>query len=170
MSTDGPSYALLHVVSGERHHLGWFQLSDDPWRVGLVTAADVASQQTIQKILLDAFPRHGFLGEENTSIPAGADGYRWIVDPLDGTTNYVHGIPHYAVSIALERRGELVAGVVYEPVGDECFTASARGGGVKRHSATRLRISSAMASSNAIAVASGRAAAAPPVSNLGTSR
>src|SRR5689334_9107781 len=69
----------------------------------LVTEADVASQKAIKETLLGAFPGHGFLGEENESIPPGADGLRWIVDPLDGTTNYVHGIPTFAVSVALER-------------------------------------------------------------------
>lgn len=94
----------------------------------LVTEADLASQDTVRKILLDAFPDHGFLGEENLSIPPSADGYRWIVDPLDGTTNYVHAIPHFCVSIALEHHGRLVVGTVYDPVADECFTAIASGG------------------------------------------
>ena len=91
----------------------------------LVTEADVASQETIRDLLLGAFPGHGFLGEENASIPSRDDGYRWIVDPLDGTTNYVHGIPFYCVSIALEQRGRLVAGTVYDPVADACFSAAA---------------------------------------------
>jgi myo-inositol-1(or 4)-monophosphatase len=94
----------------------------------LVTAADVASQELIQKILLGAFPSHGFLGEEKVSIAPDADGYRWIVDPLDGTTNYVRSIPAWAVSVALEQRGRIVAGVVYDPCRDECFTATAGGG------------------------------------------
>ncbi len=89
----------------------------------LVTEADVAAQEEVRQILLSAFPKHGLLGEENASIPSRDNGYRWIVDPLDGTTNYVHGIPFYCVSIALEQHGELAVGVVYDPVSGECFTA-----------------------------------------------
>lgn len=76
-------------------------------------------------MILGAFPDHGFLAEENESIPAGPLGLRWIVDPLDGTTNFVHGIPEYAVSIGLERNGELLVGVVYAPVYDQCYSAAA---------------------------------------------
>ncbi|HVU86674.1 MAG TPA: inositol monophosphatase family protein [Gemmataceae bacterium] len=91
----------------------------------LVTEADVASQRTIRDTILAEFPGHGFLGEENESIPPGPDGLRWIVDPLDGTTNFVHGIPEYAVSIGLEQNGKLVVGVVYAPVYDACYLAAA---------------------------------------------
>ncbi|HZZ26634.1 MAG TPA: inositol monophosphatase family protein [Pirellulales bacterium] len=91
----------------------------------LVTEADVASQEEIRRILLTAYPKHAFLGEEGSPMgPADAE-YRWLVDPLDGTTNYVHQIPHYCVSVALERQGELICGVVYDPVSQECFTAQA---------------------------------------------
>src|SRR5262245_12629147 len=71
----------------------------------MVTEADFASQEEIRRIVLSAFPDHGFLGEEG--MPAGLPNaeYRWLVDPLDGTTNYVHQIPHFCVSVALERRG-----------------------------------------------------------------
>ncbi|HEY2761160.1 MAG TPA: inositol monophosphatase family protein, partial [Pirellulales bacterium] len=90
--------------------------------------ADLASQEAIRRILLSEFPDHAFLGEEGGDPgPAGAD-YRWLVDPLDGTTNYVHHIPHYCVSIALERRGQLICGAVFDPVSRECFTAEAGGG------------------------------------------
>ncbi len=91
----------------------------------LVTEADVASQNAVREVLLGAFPDHGLLGEENVSIPAGAEGLRWVVDPLDGTTNYVHGIPNYAVSIGLERDGELLLGVVLDPSSDDLFLAAA---------------------------------------------
>ncbi|MFI4876697.1 MAG: inositol monophosphatase family protein [Blastopirellula sp. JB062] len=91
----------------------------------LVTEADVDAQKTIQKIVLDAFPDHGFLGEEET--PASADWaeheFRWIADPLDGTTNYVHGLANYSVSLALQHRDQVIAGVVYDPVHDQCFAA-----------------------------------------------
>src|SRR5690606_5220479 len=93
-----------------------------------VTEADVASQEEIRRILLSAYPDHSFLGEEGQPIgPADAE-YRWLVDPLDGTTNYVHQIPHYCVSIALEHRGQLICGAVFDPVSRECFTAEAGGG------------------------------------------
>jgi myo-inositol-1(or 4)-monophosphatase len=91
----------------------------------LVTEADLASQEEIRRIVLSTYPHHSFLGEEGSPKgPANAE-FRWIVDPLDGTTNYVHQIPHYCVSVALERRNELVCGAVYDPVSRECFTAQA---------------------------------------------
>lgn len=94
----------------------------------LVTEADLASQEAIRDVLLGAFPDHGFLAEENEQIASRLDDYRWVVDPLDGTMNYVHGVPNFAVSIALEQRGEPIVGTVYDPVSRECFSA-ARGGG-----------------------------------------
>lgn len=92
--------------------------------VDLVTNADIASEKLIVGQILDAFPDDSFLAEEGT----GADtlepaGRRWIIDPLDGTTNYAHGYPMYAVSIALEVEGEVQVGVVYVPVLDEMFAA-----------------------------------------------
>jgi myo-inositol-1(or 4)-monophosphatase len=103
-------------------------------RNDLVTEADVASQQAIQTILLERYPDHEFVGEESedgtdrltqgASQSSGSDSFRWIVDPLDGTTNYVHQLPHYAVSVALERAGEVLVGVVYNPVSGECYTAT----------------------------------------------
>lgn len=94
-------------------------------RADLVTEADLASQEAVQGILEQAFPEHGFLGEENGVSRTGRDGYRWVVDPLDGTTNYVHGLHQYAVSIGLERDGRLLVGTVYDPNADECFSAAA---------------------------------------------
>ena len=91
----------------------------------LVTEADLASQEVVRQTVLGAFPEHGLLGEEDhLEVNEGtrAD-YRWIVDPLDGTTNYVHRVPHFCVSLALERRGELLVGAVYDPTLNECFTA-----------------------------------------------
>ncbi len=94
----------------------------------LVTQADLASQEAIRQTVLGAFPEHSLLGEEHDRNAAalGLDRaeYRWIVDPLDGTTNFVHGVPHYSVSLALERNGELLVAAVYNPVVDECFTAA----------------------------------------------
>lgn len=98
----------------------------------LVTAADLAAQQAIEKHLRNAFPDHEFLGEESPSAEKqsgrAADGFRWIVDPLDGTVNYAHGMPGYAVSIGLEKSGEILCGVVYDPTLKEVFHA-ARGEG-----------------------------------------
>ena len=141
----------------------------------LVTQADLASQQTVRRIVLGAFPEHRLLGEEQCpedsreltapgaprkqstdsreltapgaprkqstdsrelTAPGDVSGEnpdgsrraagecRWIVDPVDGTTNYVHGVPHYCISLALECGGELLVGAVYDPALDECFTAS----------------------------------------------
>ena len=98
----------------------------------LVTQADLASQEAVRQTVLGAFPEHGLLGEEKesgeTPVPVFSGGdraeYRWIVDPLDGTVNFVHGVPHYCVSLALERNGELLVGAVYDPMLDECFTAA----------------------------------------------
>jgi myo-inositol-1(or 4)-monophosphatase len=90
----------------------------------LVTEADVAAQTAIHQLLSARFPDHGFLGEEGLRSSPGAGEYRWIIDPLDGTSNYVHGFPYYAVSIGLECRGELIAGVIYDPTRGEMFAAS----------------------------------------------
>jgi len=102
-----------------------------------VTEADHAAQREIRRIVLDAFPDHGFVGEEGDAsgpaLPPGQAGHsgagtRWIVDPLDGTTNYVHGFPAYCVSVALAAGDDLVVAAIYDPLRDECFTAR-RGGG-----------------------------------------
>ena len=86
-----------------------------------VTAADRRAEEIVRAELAKARPDYGFLGEEG-GAHAGADkSHRWIVDPLDGTTNFLHGIPHFAVSIALERNGAITAGVVYNPANDELF-------------------------------------------------
>lgn len=98
-------------------------------RSDLVTEADFASQETVRRTILEAFPDHLVLGEEEipdtVHAPSGVSPYRWVVDPLDGTTNYVHQVPHFAVSLALERAGELLVGVVYNPTNNECFSAEA---------------------------------------------
>ncbi len=91
----------------------------------LVTDADVASQAAVRAEIATNFPSHLFLGEENTTKldALESDEHVWLVDPLDGTTNYVHGYPCYAVSVAVAHHRELLAGVIYDPVGDECFAA-----------------------------------------------
>ncbi len=88
-----------------------------------VSRADREAERIIKEELRGGRPTYGWLGEE-TGAEAGEDPTRrWIVDPLDGTTNFLHGLPHWAVSIALEHRGEVVAGVIYDPVKDEMFVA-----------------------------------------------
>ncbi|MDP9379108.1 MAG: inositol monophosphatase [Chloroflexota bacterium] len=90
--------------------------------VDLVTQADVEAERVITGMLREAYPTYGFLAEEGGRSEGESDA-RWIIDPLDGTTNYAHGFPAFAVSIALQRAGEVVAGVVYDPVRDELFAA-----------------------------------------------
>ncbi|MFD1776374.1 inositol monophosphatase family protein [Paenibacillus rhizophilus] len=99
----------------------------------LVTEVDKGAEQMIRRLVLTHYPEHAILGEEG--VEPGADAvtaaleeakeheYLWIVDPVDGTTNFVHGFPFYAVSIALAVRGELTVGVIYDPVRDEMFVA-----------------------------------------------
>ncbi|HML07561.1 MAG TPA: inositol monophosphatase family protein [Xanthobacteraceae bacterium] len=88
-----------------------------------VTAADRRAEEIVRGELAKARPDYGFLGEEGGARPGADKSHRWIVDPLDGTTNFLHGIPHFAVSIALERNGVVVAGLVYNPANDELFIA-----------------------------------------------
>jgi myo-inositol-1(or 4)-monophosphatase len=93
-----------------------------------VSAADLRSEEVLRAELGRARPGYGFLLEEG-GVVAGTDpDHRWIVDPLDGTTNFLHGIPMFAISVGLERAGVLVAGVVFNPVTDELYSAE-RGGG-----------------------------------------
>lgn len=93
-------------------------------RANLVTEADFAAQEAIHRHIVGRFPDHGFLGEEGLNQPQGDSAYRWIIDPLDGTSNYVHRFPYYCVSIALEKDGELILGVIYDPNRDELFSAA----------------------------------------------
>ena len=90
--------------------------------VDLVTAADQAAEDAIVAVLRGTFPRHDILAEEADHGRRDSS-YRWIIDPLDGTTNFAHGFPWFAVSIALEVDGRVVLGVVYNPVSDELFVA-----------------------------------------------
>jgi len=90
--------------------------------VNLVTDFDNRSQEMILERLFARFPEHDFLAEEGLSEEKGAD-FRWIIDPLDGTTNYAHRFPIFCVSIALEKRGDIILGVVYDPMREEQFSA-----------------------------------------------
>ena len=95
--------------------------------IDLVTDVDLASERLIREAIASHYPRHQVLGEEGGLDDSNSD-YRWVVDPLDGTTNFAHGFPVFAVSIALEYKGETMIGVVYDPTRDELFAAE-RGAG-----------------------------------------
>lgn len=94
----------------------------------LVTEADFAAQTAIHALIHECFPLHNFLGEEGLAETNSDSPWRWVIDPLDGTSNYVHGFPYYAVNIAAEFGNELMIGVTFDPNRDELFTA-ARGRG-----------------------------------------
>lgn len=104
-----------------------------------VSRADLAAEKTIKAELMGARPNYGWLAEEGGGEDGKDPTRRWIVDPLDGTTNFLHGLPHFAVSIALEHKGEVVAGVIYDPVKDEAFFAE-KGAGAWMND-KRLRVS-----------------------------
>ncbi len=109
--------------------------------IDLVTEADLASERFIIERIRNYYPRHAILAEESGPSDAGErrSDYVWIVDPLDGTTNYAHGYPVFAVSIALEHQGEILLGVVYDPMRDELFAAE-RGAGATLNG-RRIRVS-----------------------------
>jgi myo-inositol-1(or 4)-monophosphatase len=88
-----------------------------------VTQVDGAAEEAVIDIVRKSYPDHGFIAEESGESTPDAE-YLWIIDPLDGTTNFIHGFPQYAVSIAVQRRGALEHAVVYDPVKNELFTAS----------------------------------------------
>jgi myo-inositol-1(or 4)-monophosphatase len=104
-----------------------------------VSAADIKAEQVVFEALEKARPGYSFLGEERGLIEGTDKSHRWIVDPLDGTTNFLHALPHFAVSIALEREGTLVAGLVYNPVSQDLYWAE-RGKGAYLNNEKRLRV------------------------------
>ena len=95
----------------------------------LVTIADRQSEAAILERIRSHFPTHDVMGEEGTRLETGSD-YKWYVDPLDGTTNFAHGYPVFCVSLAVEFRGQRVAGVIYDPTRDEMFAAE-KGSGAR---------------------------------------
>ena len=111
-----------------RNSFGRHQELSYKGEVDLVTEADERAERVIKEILLKAFPAYGMLAEEGGAFAGEEEDARWIVDPLDGTTNYAHGLPIFAVSIALERATEVVLGVVHDPIREEIFIAE-RGAG-----------------------------------------
>lgn len=106
------------------HHLGRLREIEvkNAQQFNLVTEADRNAERRIVDILRAAFPDHGILGEEGGAHNTAAS-HRWIIDPLDGTTNYTHAFPIFSISIALEREGDLIAGVIHDPMRDELFHA-----------------------------------------------
>jgi myo-inositol-1(or 4)-monophosphatase len=105
-----------------------------------VTNADKRTEKILREELLKARPAYGMLAEEGGATTGSDPDHRWLVDPIDGTTNFIHGVPFIAISIALERKGEIVAALTYNPVMDELFTAE-RGRGAYLNERRRLRVS-----------------------------
>ncbi len=105
-----------------------------------VTAADKRAEQILFEELQKARPGFSFLMEEGGEVKGNDGENRWIIDPLDGTHNFMHGIPHWSISIALETRGEIMAGLIYDPIKDEMFRAERGTGAFMR--GKRLRVSS----------------------------
>jgi myo-inositol-1(or 4)-monophosphatase len=104
-----------------------------------VSAADRHAEDILYNELRKVRPAYGFLMEERGVVEGTDTSNRWLIDPLDGTTNFLHGLPHFAISVALERDGNLIAGVVYEPIHDEMFWAE-KGGGAYLND-RRIRVS-----------------------------
>jgi myo-inositol-1(or 4)-monophosphatase len=128
-----PASALMNVMIGAARKAGR-SLARDFGEVAqlqvsvkgpanFVSAADQRAEEIVYRELARARQGYGFLMEEGGAIEGVDKTHRWIVDPLDGTTNFLHSIPLFAISIALEREGELVAGLIYNPVSDELYTA-----------------------------------------------
>lgn len=120
---------------GEIEHL---QISRKGPR-GFVSAADLKAEKTLYTELSKARPQYSFLMEEGGSIQGEDPEHRWIIDPIDGTTNFIHGVPHFALSVALEKNNEIIAGAVYDPLRDEMFWAE-KGKGAYLND-RRLRVS-----------------------------
>lgn len=117
-------------AAGEVLRLGYgtaFHREEKGRPTDLVTEFDRRAEQVLVERILQRHPDHSILGEEGGSIHPGSE-WEWILDPLDGTTSFAHGIPFFSVCVAVRHRGEVVAGVVYEPLRDELFSATLGGG------------------------------------------
>ena len=108
-------------------------------RNDFVTEVDRAAENAIIEVLREAYPNHAILAEESGASKGSQGEYVWIIDPLDGTTNFIHGMPHYCVSIGLQHKGVMQQGVIYDPVKNELFTAT-RGAGAYLND-KRIRVS-----------------------------
>lgn len=141
--------ALLNVMMGAARKAGRGMVRDfgevEKLQVSMkgtsdfVSSADLKAEKTLRMELKKARPTFGFLLEEGGEVAGEDKSHRWIVDPIDGTTNFIHGIPHFAVSIGMERDGEIIAGVIYEPISDSMFHAE-KGAGAYLND-WRLRVS-----------------------------
>ncbi|MFN3623301.1 MAG: inositol monophosphatase family protein [Hyphomicrobium sp.] len=144
-----PASALMNVMIGAARKAGRSLARDfgevEQLQVSIkgpgnfVTAADLKAEEIIYKELSKARPGYSFLMEERGEVVGDDKSHRWIVDPLDGTTNFLHGVPLFAISIGLEREGQLVAGLVYNPISDELFAAE-KGKGTFLNDRRRLRV------------------------------
>ena len=121
-----------------RLHDANLQVAYKDGRANIVTVADTESQRAVCAVIADAFPDHAIIGEEGTSAGASA-GHAWYVDPLDGTTNYAHGLPFFCVWVALRSHGSTVAGAVYDPLRDALLRRPFGGRLRERDAAERLR-------------------------------
>ena len=144
-----PASALMNVMIGAARKAGRSLARDfgevEQLQVSVkgpgnfVSAADHKAEDIIYRELSKARPGYSFLMEERGEVVGDDHTHRWIVDPLDGTTNFLHGVPLFAISIGLEREGQIVAGVVYNPISDEMFTAE-KGKGAYLNDRRRLRV------------------------------
>ncbi len=116
-------------------------------RSDFVSEADVQAEREIIQTLRRTYPNHGILAEESGEQP-GQDDYQWIIDPLDGTTNFLHGIPHFAISIGFRHKNRLEAALVYDPIRQEMFVAS-RGESAQVND-RRIRVSGVIPMENAL--------------------
>ena len=116
--------------AGELIRAQWQQTKTIDYKgvIDLVTSVDRDAERLIVQILQREFPSHSIVAEEETTFEATSADYRWIIDPLDGTTNFAHGYPQLSISVALEYRGEVILGLVYDPLRRECFRAIKNGG------------------------------------------
>ena len=104
-----------------------------------VSAADHRAEKILFEELQKARPGYSFLMEESGAVAGSDPDNRWLIDPLDGTSNFLHGLPHWAISMALEHKGEVIAGLIFDPIKDEMFHAEKNGGAFMRR--RRLRVS-----------------------------
>jgi myo-inositol-1(or 4)-monophosphatase len=113
------------TAAGNLIRANWLQPKQIDYKgaIDLVTSVDRESERRIVDVLQKKFPRHSILAEEETDRVGSQASHRWIIDPLDGTTNFAHSYPQFCVSIALERDGKVILGLVYDPVRPECFQA-----------------------------------------------
>jgi len=136
-----------HVIVKSLERLDHLNVSEKGHN-DFVSEVDQIAEQKIIEVLLKTYPDHKIIAEEGGIVSEGSDNYTWIIDPLDGTTNYLHGLPHFAISVAVMYKDKFEYAVVYDPLMQEWFTAS-RGGGAFLND-RRIRVSSEKRLSNAL--------------------